>query len=295
MSQVGDSENTTGAFRKKSATEIAPSLLIGGGEPLASSGFFESDGLQIYYESYGGGEGHPIVLVHGWGSDLNASWVATGWVDALQRERQVIALDVRGHGESDRPLQQSLYSYSAMARDVLSLMDTFGISRADFMGYSMGAFMGAHLLGHHSERFDAMVLGGIGNETEESVAIVDLIAEALRADGVSEITNPIGIAYRRFVDRDSRNDPEGREALALAALQMWPEGFPIELGGPGIGNVDNPVLIVNGAADFPYVDTHQDLVSAIPGARLVTIPGQDHLGTVTDPLFKDEVLAFLEG
>jgi pimeloyl-ACP methyl ester carboxylesterase len=73
------------------------------------------------------------------------------------------------------------------------------------------------------------------------------------------------------------------------------EQSAIELGGPGLGDVDTPVLIVNGAADFPYVDTRQDLASAIPGARLVTIPGQDHLGTVTDPLFKDEVLAFLEG
>ena len=75
---------------------------------------------------------------------------------------------------------------------------------------------------------------------------------------------------------------------------MWPEGFPIELGGPGLGEVETPVLIVNGAADLPYVDTHQNLTAAIPGAKLVTIPDRDHLGTVTDPLFKDEVLAFLK-
>jgi pimeloyl-ACP methyl ester carboxylesterase len=200
----------------------------------------------------------------------------------LQSERHVIALDVRGHGESERPLQQDLYSYSTMARDFLNLMDDFGISKADFMGYSMGAY----LLGHHSGRFNSVILGGIGDETKGSVAIVDIIAEALRADDVSDIANPIGIAYRRFVDQDPRNDRAGREALALAALQMWPEGFPIELGGPSLGDVDIPVLIANGAADFPYVETCQDFAAAIPD--------RDHLGAVTDPLFKDEVLAFLK-
>lgn len=220
--------------------------------------------------------------------------MATGWVEALQSERQVIALDVRGHGESDRPLRQGLYSYRTMAHDVLNLMDAFGISKADFMGYSMGAFMGAYLLGHHTERFTSMILAGIGDETEASIAIVGIIAEALRVEDVSAITNPIGVAYRRFVDRDPRNDRTGREALALAALQMWPEGFPIELGGPGLSEVGIPVLIVNGAADSPYIDTDQDLAAAIPGAQLVTIPDQDHLGAVTDPLFKDKVLAFLE-
>ena len=83
-------------------------------------------------------------------------------------------------------------------------------------------------------------------------------------------------------------------ALALAALQMWPEGFPIEIGGPGLGDVDIPVLIVNGAADFPYVDTHQLFAAAISGADLVTLPDRDHLTAVTDPLFKEKVLAFLE-
>ena len=249
--------------------------VAGCGELLAASGFFESDGLQIHYESFGKGERDPIILVHGWGSDLSASWVASGWVEALQSKRQVITLDVRGHGESERPLQQDLYSYSAMARDVLGLLDALGISKADYMGYSMGAFMGAYLLGHHSERFSSMILGGIGNETEGSIAIVEIIAEALHADDASDITNPIGIAYRRFVDQDPRNDQAGREALALAALQMWPEGLPIELGGLGLGDLDIPVLIVNGAADLPYVDTHQLFAAAIPGAELVTLPDRE--------------------
>jgi pimeloyl-ACP methyl ester carboxylesterase len=56
--------------------------------------------------------------------------------------------------------------YAAMSHDVLIVMDVLKITKADFMGYSMGAY----LLGHHPERFTSRVLGGIGNETELSAA-----------------------------------------------------------------------------------------------------------------------------
>ena len=59
-----------------------------------------------------------------------------------------------------------------MSHDVLIVMDVLKITKADFMGYSTGAY----LLGHHSERFTSMVLGGIGNETELSAAQGSIIA-----------------------------------------------------------------------------------------------------------------------
>jgi hypothetical protein len=68
---------------------------------VRDSGFVESDGMRIYFEDFGSGE--PIILVHGWGSNLHANWVRTGWVDALLPVRRVVALDVRGHGASDKP------------------------------------------------------------------------------------------------------------------------------------------------------------------------------------------------
>lgn len=258
---------------------------------LEAVGFFESDGLQIHYQSFGErGDGVPIILMHGWSLDLEFNWVSPGWVDALRSSRQVIAFDVRGHGESDKPHRQEFYSYREMARDVLNLMDHFGVERADLMGYSLGSFSGAYLLGHHTERFRSMILGGIGNETTESLAEAPRIAAALRAERVEDITDPLGLGYRVFVDLDARND---REALAVAALQMWPEGFPLELGGPGLADVNIPVLLVNGSEDFPYVETDQDIAGAIPGARLVELPGPDHVGAIFDPRFVDEVLAFL--
>ena len=247
-----------------------------------------SEDLQIYYESFG--QGYPILLVHGWGSDLKLNWVDTGWVKVLQSVRRVIALDCRGHGKSDKPYDQTSYSYSTMARDVIGVMDQLNISKADLFGYSMGAFMGIYLLGHKKERFSSVILGGIGDETEESKD-ASFIAEALSVEDPSQITNRLGRAVRVYIDSNPNSD---YKALALSALQMWPEGYPIQLGGDGLANVDIPVIIINGEDDVPYVKSDKKLADVIPGARLVRIPNKDHISVLIDPQFKDEVLKFLK-
>jgi pimeloyl-ACP methyl ester carboxylesterase len=255
---------------------------------VAASGSFTSDGLRIHYESFG--KGKPLVLVHGWGVDAKRNWVDTGWVAALKRVRRVIAIDCRGHGQSDKPHEPERYSYATMAHDVVHLLDHLGIAKADFLGYSMGAFMGASLLGHERGRFTSMILGGIGDETEETKD-AGFIAEALRAKDPAKISNPVGLGYRLFVDADPRND---LEALAVSALRMWPEGFPLELGGPDLAKVDIPVLIVNGGDDH-YAESNAKLSKAIPGSRAIKIPGTDHLTILEDARFKKEALAFLNG
>lgn len=236
------------------------------------------------------GEGPPVVLVHGWGVDAKRNWIDTGWVAKLATDRRVIAIDSRGHGASDKPHDQKLYGYRALSEDVLQVLDELSIDTADLIGYSMGSFIGVSLLGHHPDRFTSMVLGGIGDETPASADACLVIAEALRAADPSDITDPIGRAYRAFIDADPTSD---REALALAALEMWPDGHPLELGGTGLGDADVPVLIVNGANDHPYVDTVDPLVRALRHAELVVVPDADHLTLVSDPRFLQAAIAFL--
>jgi pimeloyl-ACP methyl ester carboxylesterase len=252
--------------------------------------YAESDGLRIHYECFGAGR--PIVLAHGWGSDLRHNWVRTGWVDALSAIRRVVALDFRGHGLSDKPHEQAAYGYRAMSHDVLRVMDALELRQADFLGYSLGSFCGACLLGDAPQRFSAMVLGGIGDETPESSAAGAVIADALRAPRAQDVRDPFGRGVRAFVAENPHSD---LEALALSALQMWPEGYPLELAGSRLAEVDFPVLVVNGADDLPYVLTDERLVAAIPGARLVRIPGTDHMSVVPDPRFKAAVIGFLSG
>jgi pimeloyl-ACP methyl ester carboxylesterase len=242
-------------------------------------------GLAIQYECFGAGA--PIVLAHGWGSDLAHNWVDTGWVEALAAQRRVIALDSRGHGRSAKPREQHVYGYRAMSRDVIAVLDHAGVSRADFFGYSLGAFLGVCLLVDEPTRFRAFVLGGIGDETPASAAAGAEIAKALRGE---HTPNPLARATRAFVAANPASD---LEALALSAAEMWPQGHPRALGGAALAKVRAPVLIVNGAEDRPYVASDELLAAAIPSARLVRIPERDHLRVVTDPRFREVVLEFL--
>ncbi len=231
-----------------------------------------------------------MLLVHGWGADIRTNWMKPGWIDALQNHRTLVAVDIRGHGNSDKPAQQEVFSYAAMSRDVLAVMDVLELNQADYMGYSMGAFMGAWLLGHHPQRFTSMVLGGIGNETATTAAQGSIIARALRAQGPSALPDPAAAAIRSFVESNPSNN---LLSLACSAEEMWPQGYPLELAGAGIRHATFPVLVVNGTNDHPYVDSADMLADALPQGRHVTIQDVDHLSTVADARFKQIVLDFL--
>ncbi len=258
-------------------------------EPQKSiTGYVDSDGYSIFFRVTGSGT--PLILVHGWGADSDNNWVETGWVDFLNPYRKIISIDIRGHGKSDKPYTQNAYGYAAMSADVLAVMNALEIEKSDFMGYSMGAFIGAHLLGHHPQRFSSMVLGGIGDETESSAAQGIVIAQALRAKDTTKIDDAYGHAIRAYVEANPDND---LQSLAYSALEMWPEGYPRKIAGPDSSNAEFPVLIVNGENDHPYVDSADLFVAALSNARHVKIPGTDHLSVVADERFKKVVLKFL--
>ncbi|MEM7097298.1 MAG: alpha/beta hydrolase [Pseudomonadota bacterium] len=255
---------------------------------LQRSGWAKNLDTKVYFESYGNGE--PMILVHGWGGDCRSNWYATGWVQRLTEHRRLICLDVRGHGRSDKSHDAEDYSYTAMATDVIAVMDHLSIDQADYLGYSMGSFMGAALLSRHPERFRSMVLGGIGNETFESAQAGALVAQALRADRFEDITSEYGKAVWQYVQSTGQND---LEALAISAQQMWPEGYPLKVAGDGINRAQFPVLVINGGDDLPYVDTAQDFVDALTNGQYVSIPGLNHITAMTDQRFMDAVISFV--
>ncbi len=249
--------------------------------------FTDSDGLQIWFNRTG--DGKPLVMVHGWGAYSRTNWIETGWMDVLADRRALILMDVRGHGQSSKPHVPELYGYGAMSRDVLAVLDALDVDTCDLMGYSMGAFMGAWLLGHHPERFTGMVLGGIGSETEASAAQGAVIAEMLRHPERAE-SDPAAAGVLAFVRSTPDHD---LEALACSAEQMWPEGHALAVAGPGISKAHFPVLIVNGANDHPYVDSADAFADALPKGRHLVIPDTDHLSTVASGGFKRAVREFL--
>ena len=87
------------------------------------------------------GEGPLVLMLHG----FPESWYSWRHQFAPLAEAgfHAVAPDMRGYGKSDKPLAHSPYSYSAMSNDVINVIAALDLGRVDFLGYSMGAFMGA--------------------------------------------------------------------------------------------------------------------------------------------------------
>ena len=248
--------------------------------------FFEvpgpaSTGLRLAYDVEGAGP--PIVLIHGFASSRITNWRATGWYTALTKAgRQVIAMDVRGHGESDKPHDAATYDEGELERDVVRLLDHLGLSRADVMGYSMGGFIALRLLAKQPQRLNKAIIAGVGeNYYRRTSANSEAIAAGLRALSSREVKDPVARQFRLFAEH-GKND---LEALALCMLRprVTIEVFP---------DAGVPVLIVVGSTDSIAGDANV-LAERVPNSQVAIVPNRDHMLTVGDKAYKEAVISFL--
>jgi pimeloyl-ACP methyl ester carboxylesterase len=86
------------------------------------------------------GEGAPVVMIHGFLSSSARNWIDPGIADAVLRAGfEVVALDLRGHGQSDAPLDRARWPIDILAEDALALISHLGLPNYDLVGYSLGA------------------------------------------------------------------------------------------------------------------------------------------------------------
>lgn len=245
------------------------------------------DGVEVAVHRWGApGDRPPVVLQHGFAADSLRNWRDSGVVAALLAEgREVVAVDARGHGASDKPHDPARYGERAMAGDLASVADALGLETFDLAGYSMGAIVSLVLAGT-DPRVRRLVVGGIGAGVVErggldtrAVRTTALVA-ALEADDPASVTDPTAAAFRAFADLTGAD----RLALAAHARVVHAEPLPLE-------QIAAPTLVIAGDAD-PLAARPQVLAGAIRGARLVTVAG-DHLGAVRTPSFTAALVGFL--
>ncbi len=245
---------------------------------------FKNGAIEIAYLDEGQGE--PIVLIHGFASTKEINWVHPSWSGTLTRAgRRVIALDNRGHGQSTKLYDPAAYQMTEMAEDARALMDHLEIERADVMGYSMGARITAFLAVHHPERVRSAVIGGLGIRLIEGHGeeMANVIADALEARSLDDVTDPTGRTFRMFAEQ-TRSDLK-----ALAACMRRPRQT---LTREQVAAIGVPVLVAVGTRDN-VAGSGAALAAVIPGARAIDIPGRDHMLAVGDKVFKAGVLEFL--
>jgi len=233
------------------------------------------NGISLYYATIG--RGPPVVLLHG-GLANSDYW--GNQVKALAPFHTVILMDSRGHGRSTRDARP--YGYDLMADDVVGLLDTLHIPRADVVGWSDGAILGLDLAIRHPDR----------------VGKVFAFAANTVTSGVQENLdkNP---TFARYIERAGHEyaqlsaTPKDYDAFVAQISKMWdtePNWTDAQLQ-----SIKTPVWVVDGDHDEAIKRAHTEYIAAtIPGAGLLILPNASHFAFLQDPeLFNAALLHFL--
>jgi pimeloyl-ACP methyl ester carboxylesterase len=244
---------------------------------------FRHDDVEIAFLDEG--EGEPIVLVHGFASNAVVNWVQPGWVSFLKAAgRRVIALDNRGHGASTKLYDPAAYHSARMAADVAALLDHLGLSRADVMGYSMGARITAFLAMDNPLRVRSAIFGGLGSRLVEGMgAPPEDVAEALEAPSLAAVSDPRARMFRIFAEQTESD---------LRALAACMRGSSQTLTPAQLATIQVPALVAIGSKDV-IAGSAAALATLLPAGEALEIPGRDHMTAVGDKVFKQGVLSFL--
>lgn len=236
---------------------------------------------------YEGGQpdGSPVMLIHGFASTAHTNWVFPGWFKTLgEAGYRVLALDNRGHGESDKPYDKAAYSPELMASDAAAVLDDVGIRSAHVFGYSMGARITAFLAMARPELTKSMVFGGLGMGMVDGVGDWDPIAEALLAPTLADVKDRRGRMFRAFAEQT------GSDRIALAACISSSRTL-VEVGA--LAKFFQPVLVGIGTND-DIAGSGAELAELLPKGRYFPIEGRDHMLSVGDKTFKAAVLDFYQ-
>ena len=230
------------------------------------------------------GQGDPIVLIHGFASNREVNWAFPSWITTLVGAGfRVIAHDNRGHGQSSKLYNPAEYHTDKMAEDARALLDHLGIERADIMGYSMGARITSFLCAAHPQRVRSAILGGLGYKLIDGAGLPEDIADALEAPSLEDVTDPMGRTFRTFADQ-TKSD---RRALAACIRGSRQTMTPDEVAA-----IETPTLVAVGTND-EVAGPADKLAALMPHAKVLDIPGRDHMRAVGDRVFKSGVLQFL--
>jgi len=239
-------------------------------------GHAKVNAINLYYATIG--HGPPVVLLHG---GLSNSDYWGHQIKALAPHHTVIIVDSRGHGRSTR--DERPYGYDLMADDVVALLDTLHIAKADIVGWSDGGILGIDLALRHPDRI-GKVLAFAANTVTSGVQ-----------EGVEK--NP---TFARFIERAGHEyaklsaTPKEYDRFVAQISKMW-ETEP-NWTDAQLQSIHTPVLVVDGDHDEAIKRAHTEYIAAtIPGAGLLILPNTSHFAFLQDPtLFNETLLHFLD-
>jgi pimeloyl-ACP methyl ester carboxylesterase len=235
--------------------------------------YLDRDGVKVYYEEHG--EGPAILLTHGYSASARM-W--DGQVRHFEDRYRVIVWDMRGHGRSDSPEDQALYTEEATVEDMAALLRACGATRAIIGGLSLGGYMSMAFHLAHPEMVSALMLFDTG--------------PGYRNPQGREAWNET--AYNRAKAFEER----GLEALgggaevrvsahtSAAGLAKAARGMLAQFDSRVIESLEEikvPTLVLVGANDRAFLNATDYMAAKIPNATRVVIPDAGHAANIDQP------------
>lgn len=244
-----------------------------------------ADNLAYHY--FRCGSGQPLLLLHGF-SGSSQSWIDLA--NDLSTQREVIAIDLLGHGKSESPQTPDRYAIDRAAENIITIANQLDLKRFELLGYSMGGRLALYLSLHYPEKIKALVLEsaspGIASKAERAQRLQwdYSLADSIEQEGI-----------RSFVDYWERLPlfasqtaiPENRRTkLREQRLQNNALGLANSLRGMGTGSQPSlwahlpeltiPTLLLCGELDEKYIQINQEMAGSLPNAELVVVPNAGH-------------------
>lgn len=238
--------------------------------------FTNNHGIRIHYETEG--TGPPVLLQYGQYFPLDI-WYELGYVRALQNDCQLILVDARGHGDSDKPYEPTAYRIELMVNDIISVLDDLGMEKAHYLGYSSGAYLGFAIAKFAQARCYSLILGGThpypasddGSWHAEQIKNLEKQTTADFVAGVEGLLSSLDFPPL---------SPRMRTGLLkhdLRALIAWHQAVPdFPAFDDILGSISVPCLLYAGENTGEYSGARR-AAQEIPGAAFVGIPNGGHL------------------
>jgi pimeloyl-ACP methyl ester carboxylesterase len=248
----------------------------------------DREGVKIFYEVNGvAGDRTPVLLTHGYSATAEM-WQPN--LETLGARRRVITWDIRGHGRSDSPEDQALYSSELSVADMEAILEATGVERAVVGGFSLGGYLSLEFYLRHPERVAALMLfdTGPGFKRDEARAGWNRTAEAT-ATGF-ETRGLDALPKRPEVGRATHRGAAGL-AKAARGILVQHDARVIE----SLPAIAVPTLVVVGALNTPFLAAADYMAAKVPGAVKVVIEDAGHASNIDQPeAFNRAVLDFLE-
>ena len=245
----------------------------------------ERNESSLYYQI--SGSGSPILLTHGFAA-TSRMW--RGQVEAFRDKHQLITWDMRGHGRSDSPSNQTAYSVEETVADMTALLDALGHEHAIIGGHSLGGYMSLAFYMRHPERVRALLMidTGPGYKSdaprEEWNEMAGGLARRLERDGLEHLT--------KMSSEMKTSEHRSASGLAMAALGMLIQHDSGVIDS--LPDIAVPTLVIVGEKDRSYLAASDYMAKRIPGATQVVIPNAGHAANLHQPgHFNETVGAFL--